>query len=204
MERSTGTLFRAILGNCGMLPASWKVIQMTRFSIFSLKQPLNPMPPARHSLLYVGAFVSVLLLAGCSVEFENLQPAKEAGQLTNPSGSVYTGWRVFQDKCARCHGTAATGTAKAPDLLPVVREMGPRQFVSLVLQRYDWNQQTPQARSDSSAREVAVDLIMQRKDVPVTMPAWQGEPSVDAHVLDLYAWLSARAQGTQDAGRPAQ
>ena len=24
---------------------------------------------------------------------------------------MYAGWRVFQDKCAGCHGSAATGTA---------------------------------------------------------------------------------------------
>ena len=66
------------------------------------------------------------------------------------------------------------------------------------------NHQAPKARSDSNEREAAIDVIMQRKDVPLTMPAWQGEPSVDAHILDLYAYLSARAQGRQDAGRPVQ
>ena len=70
--------------------------------------------------------------------------------------------------------------------------------------RQDWNHQAPKARSDSNEREAAIDVIMQRKDVPLTMPAWQGEPSVDAHILDLYAYLSARAQGRQDAGRPVQ
>lgn len=155
-------------------------------------------------LLGAGAFASVLLLAGCTVEFENPKAAREAERLSNPTGSVYAGWRVFHDKCAHCHGAAAAGTANAPDLLPIVRDMGSRQFVALVLQRYDWNQQTPKARSDSSAQEAAIDVILQRKDVPLPMPAWQGEPSVNAHVLDLYAYLSARAQGTQDAGRPTQ
>ena len=36
----------------------------------------------------------------------------------------------------------------------------------------------------------------------IQMPAWQGEPRVQAHIADLYAWLSARAQGTQGPGRP--
>ena len=36
----------------------------------------------------------------------------------------------------------------------------------------------------------------------LTMPAWQGEPVVTAHVMDLYAYLSARADGRQGPGRP--
>ena len=35
------------------------------------------------------------------------------------------------------------------------------------------------------------------------MPAWQGEPRVSAHIADLYAYLSARAEGIQAAGKPA-
>ena len=35
------------------------------------------------------------------------------------------------------------------------------------------------------------------------MPALDGEPRVAAHVADIYAYLSARAQGTQGFGRPA-
>jgi hypothetical protein len=32
--------------------------------------------------------------------------------------------------------------------------------------------------------------------------AWQDEPPVNAHVLDLYAYLSARADGVAGPGRP--
>jgi len=123
--------------------------------------------------------------------------------MSQPPGSVYTGWRVFQDKCAGCHGTAATGTAGAPDLLPRVREMGSRRFVNLVLTRYDWELPPAKAGSDSAARQALVDDIVQRKEGMLTMPAWQGEPRVNAHIVDLYAYLSARAQGTQGPERPA-
>ena len=57
------------------------------------------------------------LLAGCAVEVQNRQPAQELAQAARPPGSVYTGWRVFQDRCAGCHGEAGTGSDKAPDLL---------------------------------------------------------------------------------------
>jgi len=71
-----------------------------------------------------------------------------------------------------------------------------------VLQRYDLTQPATQARSGTAAGEAQIEVIMQRKDAPLTMPAWQSEPRVNAHILDLYAFLSARAQGRQGPERP--
>lgn len=156
--------------------------------------------------LYGAACASALWLAGCAVEtveWQNRQAAQEVAQLSKTPGSVYLGWRVFQDKCAGCHGPAATGTGNAPDLLPKVREMGPQQFVSLVLQRYDLNLPPSQTGSDSAARNALIEVIMQRKEAPLSMPEWQGEPRVNAHIADLYAYLSARADGSQGPERPA-
>jgi hypothetical protein len=82
--------------------------------------------------------------------------------------------------------------------------MGARQFVSLVLTRYDWGLPAAQASRDSAAREALIEKIVQRKEDALTMPAWQGEPRVTAHIVDLYAYLSARAEGTQGPDRPAQ
>jgi len=174
---------------------------MTRF-------PKNPRPeggPAkRHSLLLGAVFTSALLLAGCAaeVEVENVQAAQEVARLSEPPGSVYTGWRVFQDRCARCHGPDATGTGIAPDLLPKVGEMGPRRFIGLVLQRYDWNLPPTQDGRDSAAMDALIEQIMESKGPVLSMPAWEGEPRVSAHIVDLYAYLSARAEGRQGKGRP--
>lgn len=153
---------------------------------------------ASHKLLWIPA----LLLAGCGgVELQNTQPAQELARQTKPAGSVYSGWRVYQDKCAACHGPAATGTAKAPDLLPRVREMGSRRFVGLVLTRYDWALPPSQPKGG----EAQIDAALQRQpDFAVSMPAWQGEPSVSAHIVDLYAYLTARADGSQGTGAPAR
>jgi hypothetical protein len=152
----------------------------------------------------VAAFAAALLLAGCaSVQVQNRQPAQELAQQARPPGSVYTGWRVFQDKCAACHGPAALGTSRGPDLLPRVREMGSRKFVGLVLQRYDWTRPASQPRDDSAALDALVERILQRQEGALVMPAWEGEPRVTAHIADLYAYLSARAEGTQGSGRPA-
>jgi hypothetical protein len=143
-----------------------------------------------------------LSLGACAVDVQNVQPAREMAQQAGAPGSVYTGWRVFQDKCVACHGAAATGTERGPDLLPRVREMGPRRFVNLVLYRYDWNLPAARAGGEGAAREALIDEVMRRQQGELTMPAWQGEPRVTAHVADLYAYLSARAEGTQGPGRP--
>lgn len=148
-------------------------------------------------------FLVALSLTACAVEVQNTQPAQEMAQQAKPPGSVYTGWRVFQDKCVACHGAAANGTERGPDLLPRVRDMGPRRFVNVVLYRYDWNLPASRAGSESAAREALVEQILQRQEQAQSMPAWQGEPRVNAHIADLYAYLSARAQGTQGPGRPA-
>lgn len=169
------------------------------------KNSMTNMTPSRQRIaaLRGSLFVATLALSGCAVEVQNRQPALELAQAAKPPGSVYTGWRVFQDRCAGCHGPAATGNAGAPDLLPRVRDMPSRRFVSLVLDRYDWSLAPAQASRDSAVREPLVEDIVQRKQGLLTMPAWQGEPRVSAHIVDLYAYLSARAQGTQGAGRPA-
>ncbi len=154
-------------------------------------------------LVASAALAASALLGGCAVELQNRQAAQELKQSSAPQGSVYTGWRVFQDKCAACHGPDATGTANAPNLLTKVRDMGPRQFVNLVLRRYDWNLSKEQKSSEGAAREALIDSVVQRKTAPLAMPAWQSEPSVNAHIADLYAYLAARSDGTQGPGRPA-
>lgn len=155
------------------------------------------------SALPAAALAGTLLLFGCAaVQVQNRQPAQELAQQAKLPGSVYTGWRVFQDKCAACHGPAAQGSARGPDLLPRVSEMGPRRFVGLVLQRYDWTRPASQPRDDAAALDALIERILQRQEGALVMPAWESEPRVNAHIADLYAYLSARAQGTQGPGRP--
>jgi hypothetical protein len=49
-----------------------------------------------------------------------------------------------------------------------------------------------------------VEKILQGREQALVMPAWDGNPMVSAHIVDLYAYLSARAEGTQGPGRPPQ
>lgn len=146
--------------------------------------------------------LTTALLGACSVEVKNTQPAQQLAREEQPPGSVYVGWRVFQQRCASCHGPAAMGGSGVPNLLPLVREMGSRQFVSQVLYRYDWGIAPEIAKSNNVGRADLVETIVQRRDGQITMPTWQGEPIVTAHIVDLYAYLSARAAGTQGPERP--
>lgn len=150
------------------------------------------------------AVLAAVLLQACAVEVRNVQAARDVARLSNPSGSVYAGWRVFQDKCASCHGADASGQTGSRDLLPSVREMGPRRFVALVLNRYDLDAAIDGPAKDTPARAAWIDAVVQRKEGALTMPVWQGEPSVSAHVMDLYAYVAARADGSQGRGRPAR
>jgi mono/diheme cytochrome c family protein len=142
---------------------------------------------------------AALLLASCGVIVQNRLPVEAMERQNRAPGTVYTGWRVFQDKCARCHGPAGSGTAQAPDLTLRVRDMGARRFMALVLSRYDW---AVPAGADAAGREALVDAVMQGRQGALAMPAWQGEPTVTAHIADLYAYLAARADGAQGPGRP--
>jgi mono/diheme cytochrome c family protein len=146
--------------------------------------------------------VLALSLTACAVEVQNTQPARELAQQAAAPGSIYTGWRVFQDKCARCHGATASGTAAAPDLVLALRDMGERRFTSVVLYRYDWSLEAARAGEENAMREALIDDVLKRRSGALVMPAWQGEPRVGAHIADLYAYLSARADGTQGPGRP--
>lgn len=143
------------------------------------------------------ALAPLVWLAGCANTQATNRPQVDAA----PAGSVYLGWRVFEDRCARCHGDGASGKPGAPDLLASVRTLSPHEFADLVLLRYAWP-----ARSSTDPtgadRAAYVDDVVRRRSGGVTMPAWQGEPRVTAHVMDIHAYLSARAEGTQGPGRP--
>jgi hypothetical protein len=85
-----------------------------------------------------------------------------------------------------------------------VRGLGSRQFVDVLLTRYEWAIPPAQPTPSSSYREAWIDDVVQRRKGALVVPASPGEPRMQAHVVDLYVWLSARADGTQGPGRPAK
>lgn len=157
-------------------------------------------PP--HRALLALALAPLLSLVGCAAAPDGGKPATKVDAPAQPAGSVYLGWRVFEERCARCHGTSATGKPGAPDVLAGVRTLGPREFADFVLLRYWWPA-LPSSDPRNADRDAYIDDLVQRRKGEMVMPAWQGEPQVTAHVIDLHAYLSARAEGTQGPGRPA-
>ena len=146
--------------------------------------------------------LAAALLAGCQspgLTWQNREPARELAREAQPPGSVALGWRVYQQRCADCHGADARGGDRAPDLSFRLRDVGPHRFVDLVLRRYDWG--LPPGRA-GAPRETLVDEIVARGQGELRMPEWQGEPVVTAHIMDLYAYLTARAENRIGPGRP--
>ena len=116
--------------------------------------------------------------------------------------STYIGWRLFQTNCAGCHGAAAGGTDRAPNLLPRMQDMSRSRFVGAVLRRYKLLTPRGDAAGEGGPREALVEEILQRRAGTIPMPAWDGDPNVRPHILDLYAYLRARADGALDERRP--
>ena len=116
--------------------------------------------------------------------------------------STFVGWRLFHTNCAQCHGNNATGTDRAPDLLPRVKEMSQARFVGTVLERYKELHPGRRGLRRSGAREALIAEILQRRAGDIQMPAWDGDPNVKPHVMDLYAYLRARADGALGERRP--
>ncbi|HSD60789.1 MAG TPA: c-type cytochrome [Burkholderiales bacterium] len=115
---------------------------------------------------------------------------------------TYAGWRIFQNNCAKCHGPSAAGTEQAPNLLPIVAEMSETRFAGVVLRRYKLVTTAGEAGGETGARDALLDDILSRKQGNIPMPAWDGDPNVKPHILDLYSYLRARADGAMDDSRP--
>lgn len=120
---------------------------------------------------------------------------------------TYAGWRAFHSTCYACHGTGGAGTAAAPDLVARIGGMTPRAFAAKVLASYRIVAPADGPAPDKGAGtpDTMLEQIMRRErgaGGQVIMPAWEGDARVEPHVLDLYAYLSARADGKIGAGEP--
>lgn len=119
---------------------------------------------------------------------------------------TFAGWRLFQAQCAGCHGTGGVGTDRAPDLTRRIQAYTPRGFATKVLTSYrvaslsDPSGDEPDAEQERRLENLIKDERRARGQ-PV-MPAWSADADVPPHVLDLYAYLSARADQAIGPGRP--
>ena len=118
------------------------------------------------------------------------------------SGTL-SGWRIFHTSCHGCHGIGGQGTDIAPNLLARIKNLTPRGFATKVLTSYRIVEGG--LDEDTQAREALLEQILRRersKRGQVVMPAWESDQHVPPHVLDLYAYLNARADGVLGPGRP--
>jgi hypothetical protein len=121
---------------------------------------------------------------------------------------TWLGWRLFHSACHGCHGVDALGSEVAPNLIERVRGMTPRKFTTKVLTSYRLVPPAVESTREERAREreaTTEDILRRERGSPrsrVVMPAWASDEQVPTHVLDLYAYLSARADGMLGPGVP--
>jgi hypothetical protein len=158
---------------------------------------------------YVLTAVSVLV-AGAVLMVDVVHGA-EPGSYRVVDGKVdrntFYGWRTFHSGCHICHGQGAIGTDIAPSLLSRMQSMTAREFAERVLVRYRLGAQLEGASVEQRARareEIIAEVTAKKrgKKGRISMPAWENDAEVNAHILDLYGYLSARADGMIGVQRP--
>lgn len=120
---------------------------------------------------------------------------------------TYAGWRLFHSSCHVCHGVGGVGTDVAPNLVERVQTLAPRGFATKVLTSYRIVPSVPDASAEDrqAEREALVEEALRRERSArgqIVMPAWDADDKVAPHVLDLYAYLSARAYAGLGPGKP--
>jgi mono/diheme cytochrome c family protein len=120
---------------------------------------------------------------------------------------TYAGWKLLHTHCVGCHGVGGVGTGVAPNLVERIDNFTPRGFATKVLTSYRIVSMSPdRAPPESDAeRDDLLEQVMKRersdRGQPL-MPAWDADGEVAPHVLDLYAYLNARAAGVLGPGKP--
>jgi hypothetical protein len=117
------------------------------------------------------------------------------------------GWQVFHQACYVCHGVDAVGTDVGPNLVERVKHMSATEFALKVLNRYRITMPMSEATAESMAawREAMI-AEMERHERGehgrLVMPAWERNFRVRPHLIDIYAYLQARADGVLGTGEP--
>jgi mono/diheme cytochrome c family protein len=163
-------------------------------------------PMIRRSAVVAAAALCFVAAAATAAQPREEQPMPGDYRVINGrvDRGTYAGWRLFHSACFGCHGVDAVGTAVAPNLVERIGTMTPRDFASKVLTSY--RLVSPADDDSAQAREATLEEILKRDRRAargqVLMPAWGAHADVPPHVLDLYAYLSARAAGDLGPGEP--
>ena len=117
-------------------------------------------------------------LAGGSADRSSASAPPYTVEEGKVDAKTYSGWVRFSAFCQECHGVGAVGSAIAPDLTQAVKDLNKRQFETIVSCGLKGNLGTG------------------------VMPAWGDNPNIRPYLDNLWAYLSARANGALGAGRP--
>jgi mono/diheme cytochrome c family protein len=153
-------------------------------------------------LLAFGACAPLLLSAQQKPSAPAAKPYTVIGGKVDEA--TFRGWRAYHSSCHTCHGVDGTGTTVAPSLVERVKDLSARDFTTKVLTSYRIVIPSGEVSADSptAVRQAFVDEVLKRERGDLIMPAWEGDTGVRPHVLDLYAYLRARADGALGPGRP--
>jgi hypothetical protein len=118
--------------------------------------------------------------------------------------ATFRGWRAYHNACHACHGVDGIGTSVAPGLVKSVKDLTAKQFAIKVITSYRIVFGSSELRGDdqTALRERFAEEVLRREQGDLVMPAWEQNPEVRPHVLDLYAYLRARADGALGPGKP--
>lgn len=117
------------------------------------------------------------------------------------------GWQVYHRTCYVCHGLDANGTDVAPSLVERVKNMSAVEFANLVLNRYRIVVPMDEAMAEGSSgwREAMIEEMQRHErgeSGELIMPAWEQSFRVRPHLMDLFGYLQARADGVLGTGEP--
>jgi hypothetical protein len=167
---------------------------------------MRPPSDLLRAILFAG-----LLVGGAGAALAQQTPKPMPGDFVVIDGRVdrgtYTGWKLFHSSCHACHGVGGVGTDIAPNLVERIGNYTPHGFAAKVLTSYRIVPMSPDSGppEGQAERDALLELVMKRerqeRGQPL-MPAWDGDAEVAPHVLDLYAYLSARAEGGLGPGKP--
>lgn len=118
--------------------------------------------------------------------------------------ATYLGWRAFHSGCHICHGVGAGGTSAAPNLVERIKDLSAQDFTTKVLTSYRFVFDSSEVGGEdtTAVRQKMLEEILRRERGELVMPAWEKSSSVRPHVLDIYGYLRARADGAIGPGTP--
>ncbi len=178
-----------------------------------LPMPMRALPPRPSFLLRSVLCAAALFFSAGAVRAQTAPPRGDTlpGEFVVIDGRVdagtYAGWKLFHSSCHVCHGVGGVGTGVAPNLVEKIGNYTPRGFAAKVLTSYRIVPMSPDSGPPETLaeRDALLELVMKRerqqRGQPL-MPAWDADAEVAPHVLDIYAYLGARAEGGLGPGRP--